>query len=478
LRLFRRNKRKRNSRSSIKETAKRVLIIGSLKHADVKCISWDRDIPNLADYDAIIVNTLSLAAMLRESAEIYDRSGGDQLPDLWKRLYQNAEKARVGLLTLLESQGEVYVVVAPRMEMTLGRVSLFDPNYLTNYSWSPLPLITVEEQGETQVVSDEAFARYMSLVKQWNLFFEPPERQSLARIAERYGGNCFIMPILEFIAHNRYNKPIACRVRYRVYHRVITEKDMLGRPLRTRGEPVMESGPLILLPLPTEVDSHEAINIILEDFFGRPQRTIPPEWTESILMPSIAQLDGEIKERQEESRRIELEIRKKEEQKEEIVHYKQLLFETGPRLVEICEETIEALGGVVLPPDLADEDFIIEFEDKRAIVEVKGNTKSISLSDLAQLGRYCEDYLIHRDEEIKGILLGNAWRLLPLSERNDSTSYPIFPPNVVSYATPRNIALVSTTDLFNAYCAFLNGTIEGAHILRLLFDGVGVTNLR
>jgi len=119
LKLFERVKRKKSPKESSTEgTANRVLIIGSLKHAGVKCVPWDGDLPNVADYDAVIVNTLSLATRLKKAEEIYSRSGRDESLHLWKRLHQNVEKVSNGLLTLLESKGGVYVVAATEVRVS------------------------------------------------------------------------------------------------------------------------------------------------------------------------------------------------------------------------------------------------------------------------------------------------------------------------------------------------------------------------
>jgi hypothetical protein len=478
VRLFKRIGRKKPEETPAEKPAKRMLVIGSVKHAGVKCVQWDaKDIPNVADYDAVIINTPSLAAKLKEAEGIYNQSSRHEPPDFWNRLRRNVEEISSGLMTLLESKGEVYAIAVPEVFVRLGKPHPFAPNYMTNYSWSPLPFEILEEHGETQTVNDEVFARYMSFVKSWCVCFAMPEKRVLEDFAGRYGQGFYVSLAQEPIAQNRYGKPVACHFRYQVYHQVILERDWLERVQKVGRKLSIESGPLILLPLPTEISDREAINVILEDIFGRPQKTLPPEWVEAIPMPKVVQLDSEIEKKQETIQRVAAEISEKRRQRQEIVRYKQLLFETGPQLDEICQETIEALGGIVLPSDLAEEDFIIEFEENRAIVEVKGNTKSISLADLSQLGRYREEYRIQRGEEIKGVLLGNAWRLLPLDERGDANR-PIFPEqNVVPYAVSRDIALVSTVELFQAYCAFLDGVVKGSDVLRRLFDGVGVTRL-
>ncbi len=454
MRFFKKKKRQSSKSASAGIKAKRVLIVGSDKHTAVKCVQWDaKKFPNVADYDAVIVNPASLAPKMEKAKQQSIKSTSNKFPELWDRLRENIDIIRNGLLTLLESGGEVYAIICPEERISLEWGHSFH-NQMTNYWWVPLPFEKVPEEGETQSIDDTTFAKYMDLVKWWALYLKLPENdRALEGLTQKYGEGFLVELIQEPIARNRYGRQIASRLKYQLYSTRIVERDWLDRPLREAKELKMVSGPLILLPMPTEVSDRDAVNIILENFFGLQQKTLPPQWIEEVDIPGIPEIKFEVENKYHQIEQLKTEIKPLLQRKEELEKYKQLLFETGTPLEEICKQTLQTMGCNILPADLAEEDFIVEFEGQQAIVEVKGNTKSISLSNLSQLGRYREDYLIERGEDKKSILIGNAWRLLPLDERGKSNSQVPFPENVVSYATKRNIALISSIELFQAHCS-------------------------
>ena len=473
--FFRRKKNELIDTVPSEAKAKRILVIGSDKHTGVKCVQWDaKTFPNVADYDSVIVNPMSLTVKMKRAEEQFRHSNDDKLPEIWNRLIENTRTLRKGLLTLLESGGEIYTILCSEEWTKLGLSNLFE-NQMNNYSWMPLPFDIIEEKGETQILDDISFKKYMDLVKQWTLCIKLPSYpQALRGLSQKYGENFSVRLEQEAIAQNRYGIHIASRFRLALYRKQIINDRWYSDPVISK-EPEQISGPLILLPMPTEVNDRNAINVILEDFFYLQQKTLPPQWIEQIDVPSVQVIKRDIENKYRQIEQLKLETSSLLRQKEELEEYKQLLFETGTALEQICQKTLENMGCIVLPADLTSEDFIIEFEGRQAVVEVKGNTKSISLQDLSQLGRYLEDYLIERDEEKKGILIGNAWRLLPLGERGNNQ--PLFPENVVSYATKRDIALISSVEIFRAYCLFSEGKASGKDIIDRLLRGVGITSL-
>ncbi|MCI0561825.1 MAG: hypothetical protein MN733_25340, partial [Nitrososphaera sp.] len=401
----------------------------------------------------------SLATLLKEIPQ-----GNDDA--VWKRLRRNQNTISMGLLKLLGSKGEVYAIGIPEVRIHFGAGRATDTQ-MTNYWWCPLPIEIVPEDGETLQIEDVMFSRYLEKVKQWHFIIQPSQfPAALEWIAVQYNNKYHVTLDQRALATNRYGPSLAAQFRYQLHRRDLEEG---GYSMLPEGV----SGPLTLLPLPSEVNDRDAINIILEDFYGLPQKTLPPEWVDQIAMPGSATLREEKNRKQYDVERLTHEIHQIDERFSQLNTYKQLLYETGIRLEEICKQVLNELGGVILPAEASQEDFIVEFEGQRAIVEVKGNTKSISLADLSQLGRYREDYAITHGAEIKGILLGNAWRLLPLNERIRAD----FPTDVVAYAMKREIALVNTVALYLAHCAVIEGRVESKHIMHRLFGAVGATSL-
>ena len=152
--------------------------------------------------------------------------------------------------------------------------------------------------------------------------------------------------------------------------------------------------------------------------------------------------------------------------------YKGLLYETGPTLQELVKLTFKNLGAEIESSPVTDE-FIVNIGGKKALIEVKGNTKSITKADLGQLITDLGEYLKATEEDIGGILIGNAWRLEPIEAR-DKHDKPIFSQAVVKIAENRNLGLLLTTELFRAYCEVLEKPDLQEDILKKIIEDNGV----
>jgi len=109
-------------------------------------------------------------------------------------------------------------------------------------------------------------------------------------------------------------------------------------------------------------------------------------------------------------------------------------------------------------------------------MEVKGVTKSISLTHLRQLNDYLLKYQEDTGKECKGILLGNAWRNAPPSMRNAEDT-PEFPDNVVKRAEQWGISLVSSLILFDAVLKVLSDKGNAEDILHTITTANGVVQM-
>ena len=438
--------------SKKKENRKtKILVIGSEDHAGVKCVQWDEQaFPNVADFDIVILTMTSLT----DDAMLFGE--------------KNFFKIKKGLVYVLNSKGTIFAICTPFRDKRIPR-SNWGYDYYTNYDWCPFGRIPlVEEKGDTLKILNNKFQRYMNAVKKWSFYFEGFTEDQLRHLSFFYGEQH--IKINQYpIAQNRYNKDLARAVTYDLHQirlgKYLTKFEYSEKPERT-------SGILYLLPPPTEVDIGEAINILLEDFCGRPQKTLPPLWIKNIPMPRLEEFQQEITKRRKRIEELTSEINGLNKQKHELEQFKQLLYESGPTLQEIVKLTFKKFGGGIKPPKFREE-YVLRVKDRKAVIEVKGKNKSIAKADLRQLDEYVREYEIQLNEKVKGIFVGNAWRLRPLNER-DTKDRPIFPEDVIDFAVRREIGLVSTIDLFNAFCAFLEGKIQGKDILKRLFNQKGI----
>lgn len=168
------------------------------------------------------------------------------------------------------------------------------------------------------------------------------------------------------------------------------------------------------------------------------------------------------------------EIAASEQRRAEIEKWKKLVYATGRELEQIFEEAVIKLGAETKPAN-AEEEFIFEYKGNAGVVECKGVSKSVALEHVRQADSHVLKFNEARNREGKGVLLGNAWRNLPLSERGKKDT-PVFPDNVVKHAAQRQIALVGSHEFLEVFCRFLRGEVTGEAILDVMVTQSGIVD--
>lgn len=404
---------------------KNILILGAKDFAKIHCYYWnDKIFPNIPDFAFVILNMVSLSnSVIEESIQA---------------------KINKGLETLLKSGGNLVAIGCP--EKSIETFKIYQgkryKDYQNNYLWCPLPVKIVNESGTSFVFEDRAFEDYFKKVKKWTYYFDVGESYEDAIVG------------VNSLVKNRYGKYLAGRI-YLAASR-------------------WQYGDFYFLPCPTEISDIDAINFILEKFCGVYQKTPPPEWTKSIEVPGLRNIQINIENNLELITQLSEENDEFKEKESELLSYRELLYETGTPLEDIIRKVFTILGYEPKPP-FYKEEYVIGHEKKVGIIECKGNEKSIKRNDFRQLLDYLKEYEIDYERNHKGILIGNAWRLKPLEER-DRSETPIFPNDVIRIATKQEIALVSTIDLFNVFCKFLERRIKAKDIVKKIFNAKGVVN--
>lgn len=234
-----------------------------------------------------------------------------------------------------------------------------------------------------------------------------------------------------------------------------------------------ELGPIVILPDVPELETREALNLILEDLLGQPQMALPPEWAAEVSVPGIAEYQRQIEEHHQAIRELEGKIATADGLKSEREWYKKLLYATGPELEQVFCKCLEKLGATIVPAQYWQEEFVFDFEGTRCLVECKGVSKSAARAHVNQLTTYVDEYQERERTAGKGVLFVNAWRNLPPAQRGQYGT-AVFPPNVVERAIQLGFALVSSLDFFDAFCQFLDGKVESDSIVRKMVAAIGV----
>lgn len=299
-------------------------------------------------------------------------------------------------------------------------------------------------------------------MKRWPYYFFIP-RDCLSNECTDYFGsihqNRYHIPIASYI-ENRYGKTIAgsCRIE-------VTEKIAQRTHRRIAGE-------IVLLPLIEKLDHKEAVQLVLEDLTGKTLGYTPPGWTDTISVPHVTEVEEEIQKKKKQIDSLYDEIGQLNDERNALNSVLKLLYASGHDLEEIVQFCFEELGASVAPAKYGQEEYVLQYEGNEYLVEVKGVSKSISLTHQRQLYDYMIDYEEDTGQVCKGILFGNAWRTIPPNERD--TNKPEFPDNVVRRAKELNVALVSSTRFFKVYCQFMNDKSKASLIMKEILNHNGV----
>jgi len=454
-----------------------ILIIGTYFDKAVDSYRWWSELPNLSDYQTIILDPTRLIHDWLYSGRIEPSSGNRYLlsgkNEQDDKIESNIRLVRKKLIEMLWFDVDVYAFYAPTIRIDyLAQIGNYasssssreSVDFFRTNNWCPISLETYIEKGKIIHIKDDSFKQYFRDFKGWEYYFVS-DSLKLNELEQYYGKRWKVTGRLEKIATNNVDKPIAVEF-HPCFHGWSTKEK---RGWHAGAHAI--GGGLFLLPIADSYDTKLHIESLLHKI-GLFEETPPPVWVNTIEIPSEAPLKNDIETRRQQLDVFVSEIKEKENSLAELQKYKQLLYETGENLQELVKTVLEQLGAGIEPSPVSDE-FIISISGRKVLVEVKGNTKSITKGDLGQLITDLGEYIKVAGEDIDGILIGNAWRLEPLEVR-DTHDKPIFSQAVIQIAMNRNIGLLSTTELFRAYCKVLEDPTRKEAILNGVIGGNGI----
>ncbi len=258
------------------------------------------------------------------------------------------------------------------------------------------------------------------------------------------------------IALNRYSKPIAAS-----FSITVKEKTRYAFG-ESDARVISTSGPVVILPPPTEFTIEEAIRLILAKLYGVALESVEPEWLQNYKVPGESELKEEIRSLEQRIEEDKREVEQKKKQMKDLTKSKKLLTETGGTLEEIVWETLEELGATVKRPDEPGraDGWFTDYKGRKAVLEIKGKNgrKSIAVKDVRELEDWVSDELA-RGKDYKGILFGNPFR----EDRPEERKEP-FPHNVYRFAEKKNQCIVTTAQLFEAFKRVKTGEMKAEAI--------------
>lgn len=433
----------KTNKSGLLASYEKCLVLGSTGYSGIASVDWDNeDLPNIVDYDVVVVDVRALdEAMLATISN------------------EHFETLRTQLTRLLFSDGQIIVI--SDFKRVPDRPWKY-PITANNYSWSPIDIGISDESGESRIGKESRYPNYLKHLERWSYYFFPPEN-CLSRECIEYFGPEYLAQDILIIPYivNRYKKLITGS-----FIIEITENIGVTKQKRLSGE-------IVLLPLIEKLDHREAVRLVLEDLTGKTLEYTPPGWVDTVSVPHVTEVEEEIQKRENQIASLRDEIGQLNDERNALNSVLKLLYASGHDLEEIVQFCFEELGAEVIPAKYGQEEYVLRYEGKEYLVEVKGVSKSISLTHLRQLNDYILKYEEDTGQACRGILFGNAWRTIPPQERN-TTDKPEFPDNVVKRAEEYNVALISSTRFFKVYCQFMNDTSKASLIMKEILNHNGV----
>ena len=198
------------------------------------------------------------------------------------------------------------------------------------------------------------------------------------------------------------------------------------------------------------------------------------EWVLKYKIPKLTQLEKSIYEKQKSIDDLLKEKQQLESEKEKYDRIRNvLLFFDGDILHDVCREVLNELGIDVEDGKIGREDLVYIHDEIHFVIEVKGAEKSTNKKHIKQLGSHITEYKNEYEVEPKGVLLINPWRKLPLENRNTNDK-PNFPHEIMKLVELSKFTLLTTQQLFVAYCEKLDDTFKKEEFLNKVSSTVGI----
>lgn len=218
---------------------------------------------------------------------------------------------------------------------------------------------------------------------------------------------------------------------------------------------IKTSGNIFVFPPPTKINSKKAIDFILTEIIGKYEELPPPDWIEDYKLP-IESIQGKRENLRTKLRNLHDKLIKVNQQLNELLIFRRLLYETGIPLQNIIKRAFEFIGIPVTKAKYSNADHTIEFGNVVFLLEAKGKKDAIDIKDLRQLTSYIDEWYYKKkpsDPDCKGILVGNPWRDVNPKERNQI----FFTQDAVSQAKRRQVVLITTLFLFDLVVLKMKG---------------------
>jgi len=150
---------------------------------------------------------------------------------------------------------------------------------------------------------------------------------------------------------------------------------------------------------------------------------------------------------------------------------KKIMFTgTGKELEGSIETICRELGLEILEVQENRDDLIVKFNDRIAVMEIKGVSGTAAEKHASQLEKWVSAY--HEEYGIfpKGVLVVNGYKDTQLSDRTAE----IFPNQMLPYSQRREHCLITSTQLLGLYFEAVKHPEKKNELVESLFNTIGV----
>ncbi len=200
-----------------------------------------------------------------------------------------------------------------------------------------------------------------------------------------------------------------------------------------------------------------------------------PQWVEEFIFSNQQVQQCKLEPLIEKRNEIDGEIIKKKELIKRYNILKSVLYAKGkPLEIAVCK-CFEHLNIEYKVPEGSDTDLTIQNGNLFFAIEIKGASGSATKQHTRQLEEWTISCANSNDlEDVKGLLIINAFCETPIAERNSI----VFPPNVIEYSKARQHCLMTTTTLLELIKTYDDKMLKGQAILQLINQTSGILDYK
>lgn len=194
-----------------------------------------------------------------------------------------------------------------------------------------------------------------------------------------------------------------------------------------------------------------------------------PSWADEYQLPEEKDEINVISTKEREMNELIKTISKEKEKLNRLKEYKLLFSGTGKSLELIVKKVFEEIGFTVKEGIIGRDDLILNYNDKVAVAEIKGVTKSASEKNAAQLEKWVMEYFAENSIHPKGFLIINSFNNLPLKDRDNED----FPHQMLTFSEHREHCLITTIQLLGLFLKIKEVPDQQETLINELFTTIG-----